>query len=426
MLAPLTDIDLMPLALLAASLVLMARHFDLRRIDDPAVIGYLFLAVFWVGGSALAGWFPLARQPTPISTIVMVTGFIAYVAGALVGSMRRRRSDAAGRYQQLRPGPSDSPSLVGAATAVLVAGLALLCIYFLLTGGVPALAPGAEDARVGALRGRGYLVIPAIALAMFGATALLAESARVGGRTRPLAIALVGVAAAAILGVGSRGPALVLILSATWVSIFSRRLPGLRYLAASGVVLLILVGLLGQFRIGGSVRGEAIFQRMAWTTYVNTTNLTVLTDLVPNRMSFVVGGGYVLDLAVLLPGHQPNLGAVLKDAAGLQFAGGGITIGLFGESYLNFGILGVAVICGAVGYVFSQVRARLPMRDSLDHALSILLPLTLMGIMNSGITSPLLYQTVPICGAYAAARLIARSSRRRPPIRPGATDTAAT
>jgi hypothetical protein len=290
----------------------------------------------------------------------------------------------------------------------------MLFAYFLGVGEIPAMAPGAENARVEALRGRGYLVIPAIGLAMFGATAFLAESARASRRTRALAITLVVIAVAVILGVGMRGPALILVLSAVWVSLFSRRLPRLRYLVATGFVVLVLVGLLGQVRIGGPVGAEAIFRRAAWTTYVNTANLSVLTELVPGRMSFLVGGGYLLDLSVLLPGHQPNLGTILKDAAGLDFAGGGITIGLFGESYLNFGILGVIGICGAVGYALSQVRARLPMRDSLDHALSILLPLSLMGIMGSGIMSPLLYQTVPILGAYAAVRLIVRSGRLQP------------
>ena len=153
---------------------------------------------------------------------------------------------------------------------------------------------------------------------------------------------------------------------------------------------------------------------MAQATYVNAGNLGALTELVPGKMSFLVGGGYLIDLAVLLPGPQPNLGMVLKHAAGMEFAGGGITIGLFGESYLNFGILGVIAICGAVGYAFSQVRARLPMRDGLDHALSILLPLTLMGVINSGIMSVLLYQTLPILAAYAATRLIVRGGRLLP------------
>jgi oligosaccharide repeat unit polymerase len=398
------------MVLVAGSLALMVRHFDIRRIDDPAVIGYLFLVVFWIGGSAFSGMFPLQPQPDVVSASVMATGFIAYVLGAVTGSLRRRQSDKGGRYDVLSPVPSQALSPAWAEAAILVAGLALLFAYFLWAGGVPALAPGAENARVEALRGRGYLAIPGIALTMLGATALLAEAAA-GQRRRALAVALVGFAAAVILGVGSRGPALTLVLGALWVSVFSRRLPRLRYLAATGAVVLLLMGLLGQARIGGPVGGDAILRRMAWTTYVNTTNMDVLTGLVPGKIPFLVGGGYLIDLSVLLPGAQPNLGTVLKQAAGLDFAGGGITIGLFGESYLNFGILGVVGICGAVGYGFSQVRARLPMRDSLDHALSILLPLTLMGVMNSGLTSPLLYQTVPLLCAYAAARLISPGSR---------------
>jgi len=90
-------------------------------------------------------------------------------------------------------------------------------------------------------------------------------------------------------------------------------------------------------------------------------------QIFPSRSPFLYGGVFLTSLATILPGKQEMLDDKLKRLAGANFEGGGLNLSLLGESYADFGWVGVMVypfIYGVVlGWLMRRVElARTPAR----------------------------------------------------------------
>jgi len=144
--------------------------------------------------------------------------------------------------------------------------------------------------------------------------------------------------------------------------------------------------------------------RTAWLLYVNTSNLAAVTSAIPSHLPYLLGHGYLIDASVLLPGPQPNLGAYLKDVLGMSFSGGGITVGLFGEAYVNWGVVGAVAVSFITGIAYWVARRRIRVTDSLDLAWLLLFSINAAGVMQTGFVSVALYNLVPLTGLYLAMR----------------------
>lgn len=401
-----------PPLIAVAGLVGLGIVFDIRRLDDPFVAGGIFLAVFWLLGAGLGSAFPAAPKPTATSFLLLLLGFAAYLSGGLVAS-RWPRADggALRRYGRVHPVRSLDPSVSQATYALLLIGYVGAALFFWIAGGIPLLAQEAEQHRVDVRSGIGFLIIPTIS-AITLSTATLASQATLT-QTRRLSTALIALTSCAVLlGIGNRGPAILLAIALVWIVLTYRGIPSLRLLGGIAMISIAALGILAVFRSGSTLALDLVVRRAEWQLHVNSTNLAVLESVVPTVMPFQLGFSYLQDLAVLLPGHQPNVGQIVKEASQLDFPGGGLTIGLIGESFLNFGLPGVVLLPFATGVSFARVRSRVAVVDPLDHALAILLALTLMGIMNSGLMSPLLYQTIPLVILVLGLRYFPERARR--------------
>lgn len=301
------------------------------------------------------------------------------------------------------------PSPLGTDTrwvaALLVLGWALIIFFILHSGGIPVLSALGEQARVTARAGLGYIILPATWLITLPTVTLVARAYAPDRHTGPGIWVIVAISGVLLAMIGNRAPVLVLLLAAGWVAFVSRgTLPRLSWLVLAAMASLVVLAAAAMLRAGDRP-GIGLIDRVGWLAYVNDSNLQRVVDFFPAHSPFLFGRGYLIDLAVLFPGPQPNFSMWLKDAMGLQFAGGGITIGITGESYANWGLIAALVICLGAGAVFSQIRPRFRVRSHLDASFAVLLSLSLAGIVQSGLTSVLLYSVIPLVALYAGLRL---------------------
>ncbi len=393
----------LPIATAIAMTALVSRFYDLRRLDDAFVTAFLYMTALWVVGAGLGARFPTFPQLSPSTSAMLLAGYAALSLGGIGHAMITRRGApaAAAGYDQLRPTRIGGVAPFG---VVLAVGYALAMLFVVLVGGIPVLAPDGEQARVDARAGLGYVVIGAITLVTYGTVGWVARAYRSGASRRHGVWALVAVSAITLAALGNRAPVAVLVIACTWVAITTNgKLPSFRAVFAGGVAVLVLIAVAGSLR-GGDVGGGDLATRFQWQFYVNPSNLERLTMLIPERVPHLAGRGYLIDLAVLLPGHQPNFGQWLKDTIGMQFPGGGITVGLLGELYANFGTAIAIVGAALMGGLLARVRPSLRIHRPSDAAFAVLLALALGGTVQSGIASVVLYSVIPLLIVHGATR----------------------
>ena len=400
---------LIPLVVVIVAAALVARFYDLRRLDDPFVTAFLFLSVLWIAGSGLGAVFARFPQPSATTTLLLFAGYAAFVLGGLL------RATMAGRSRPAHDDPPARPAsrepVVARYWLTLAVGYVLVVVFIVIVGGIPVLAEDGAQARVDARAGLGYLVIAAIWLITLPSVTLVADAYSRGRRWRHASWAVVAVSALALGTFGNRAPVVVLIIASGWVAFFlSRGLPRWPFLAAAGATALLVVAALGVLR-GGGAPGLDVVGTLQWQMYVNASNLERLVQLIPEETPHLWGRGYLIDLAVLLPGSQPNFGTWLKEVIGMEFPGGGITIGLFGEFYANWGAPVAVAGSFGVGLAMASIRPWLAIRRPVDVAFAVLLSLAIGGMVQSGVVSVMLYSVIPLSGLYLIAL---QTGRRRP------------
>lgn len=393
--------------LVAVAAVIMSRFYDLRRVDDPVVYAFAFMSVFWIAGVGLGSLFPDAPQLEPQTVWLLGTGYVSFVLGAVAATRIRSRSGWRARYARLQPVRPLSSLEVRLMVGVLGAGLALVATFVVIAGGIPLLMENAEQARVDRRAGLGYLVISAIWLLSLPTVALVSHARlRSAGAAGVVFMALVSAVGLSILG--NRAPPLRMLIGAGWVALTSTgRLPRWRTLVGIGAGAIVVLAVAIVLRTGGEVTVRSVVNRVEWQMYVNPSNLERLVDLIPREVPHLLGYGYLIDLAVLIPGPQVNFGTWLKEVMGLEFAGGGLTIGLVGEIYANWGPVAAAVLPALIAVVLATVRGYVTVDSPLDAAYVILLSLSLGGVVQSGVMTPMLYNVIPLSGLYLAMRIAA-------------------
>jgi hypothetical protein len=399
----------------ALAALVVARWYDLRRLDDPFVAGLAWFTAFWIVGAGLNSWFPDAPPVDMFTLELLFAAFGAFVVAGVFGAARLRARlgpQWAIRYAQLAPRRALSHPEVLGLCVCLGAGIAAFLLLIAFSGGVPALMEGVEQSRVEARAGRGFLVLGAIWLLTLPAVAFVADAWRTR-RRRLLALAIVVVAAVVIALIGSRGPVVKLALGAAFVALVAgRSLPRWSRLAVLVGVAVVGLAVAAALRADWGFSAGGVVFRALWQTHVNVTNLARLTDFIPANHDYLLGGSYLTDLSVVLPGPGVNFGAWLKDALNLHFSGGGLTVGLVGESYANFGPVIAIGLCFAAGLILSAARGYVRLDSPLDAAFAVLLAISLGGFVQTGVMSVTLYNLIPLIGVYGVLRFAGRSGSR--------------
>ena len=306
---------------------------------------------------------------------------------------------------------------------LLVLGLMATIAFFLNSGGIPILQGEAQ--RAVAMEGQGAVHRISYLSLEVGAMLLIIPLA-VRRRHRPLGIAFVAIVLLSIInmGTGPRLPALRVDIAAGLAYLYARYgRPRGWQIAASGLVLLLLMAIGGQVRAEGtgSLDLGATVANASNRIAIDSYNLQRVLDNVPSRVEFMHGESFLIDLRTYLPGHQENLGTYLKQQFGIEFAGGGITPTLFGAFYLDWGYAGIVVGSALVAFLLSLLSRYLTMGRNSGFRLvvQVALALSLMGLVSSGVSSVLVSDTLPTLGtlliAWAGLRVLAGLRRRSDP-----------
>ena len=107
---------------------------------------------------------------------------------------------------------------------------------------------------------------------------------------------------------------------------------------------------------------------------------------------------FIIELKVLLPGYQPDLGTYLKNLMGIKFEGGGITVPLPAEGFMNFGYIGIFLYSIIFAFILKFFELFiLILNDSfIALLLLILLGIQFMGVITMGLSGILIKTTFPL------------------------------
>lgn len=374
------------MSLLSPILVIRGRRDDWFR---PEVLPYLYtvlvlvcplLFVTLLGSLGLLDASEL--QPT---TIVAAGAFVAFlIAGILIGRIAA-------------PGPS--PRTDDSREAIHVdwrfvrnTGVTVLVANVILR--LPHLGAGFTNYGFGqtAYDGGANLTSVLNGSIFIGIALVTVANAQLRARTlRPPDVLVVGALAATVLAAGSRSPLIAPIVflafaQHTWVR-------PLRGIVAGGLLVAIVV----LFQFVGQARGQHVPQQgteisvtAAGALRPLSSPLWITNELVmhmPGRLSPVGGATYLASARRLLPGfiNARILGAPRDTAAyryreliGFRNPNSGFGFSMLSEAYLNFGLIGCAIVPFLFGVLIS--KAWRWQRSVPTHSLHLLYPVLIASL----------------------------------------------
>ncbi|MBA1332202.1 hypothetical protein QQ73_14145, partial [Candidatus Endoriftia persephone str. Guaymas] len=107
-----------------------------------------------------------------------------------------------------------------------------------------------------------------------------------------------------------------------------------------------------------SMAGDKLILQFAFYVFYNISSyvsgLLYVYEYIPDLIDFDSGFLFIQTFSTLLPGYQPTFGLVLKEAIGLEYAGGGLNPTMVGELYIDSGVYGVFVGMFMYGVILSS------------------------------------------------------------------------
>ncbi len=281
----------------------------------------------------------------------------------------------------------------------LFLSLVFTTLFFVKAGSIPLLASNPEQARVDAMKGSG-LIHRFSYLTLHFSTILFAFSQWAAPKKTGYYVQVLIIAFLAFYNMltGPRSYALYtfLYLFFTTQLVHYGRLKVMKAFLL-GVVLLVVVAIIGGVRTTGyaNFNYTETMIRFVNRIYMNPVNADRIYRNYQNET--ISKNSFLIDLEVLLPGTQPDLGTFLKNELGIEFDGGGITVPLPAEGFMNFhfsGVVGYSVFFVLV-LKFFEVFLLYNKRYPFLFILSIIFPLQWMGTITMGISGIFVKTIIP-------------------------------
>lgn len=281
--------------------------------------------------------------------------------------------------------------------SLLAIGLLSAIVYFKLTIGLSnILSDSLDDIRIEGRRGYGWLALLSIAFITVPTIAILSTVQINKSKIRFFCISTISFLF--LLLIGNRGPSFEILVTA--VTIYQLKKHGkisFKKVIFISTTLIVLLGALNLIRQGDSYSTELLLLKSVWRPYVNIDNFNLIIEHFSSHQP-LLGDGYLMDLSVITPGYQENFGTWFKNAAGLYFSGGGVTVTYAGEIVANAGIymlIPLAILYFIAIYIIDGlINKHKQTAIRYTHAFSI--SITAKSIVSSGIVSPILYTYIPM------------------------------
>lgn len=281
-------------------------------------------------------------------------------------------------------------------------------LFFIQAGGIPMLAENPELARVTAMQSAGTIHRLSYLCLHFGAIALavsVASHHRHGRATGTRALRRHAWRVAPLVALcfynmltGPRSPALWAIIYFTVsLHLLTNREVSLRRLVIPAAAVLLIVAIAGGIRYSGvrNVNYDDTAIRFVNRLYMNVVNADRIVEAFEHER--ISPNSLWIDLAVLAPGHQEDLGTVLKEHVGASYDGGGITVPLPAEGFMNYGEAGVLVyaLLAALLMKFADRVSGIARSPLYGFIFSIILPMQFLGFVSMGIGGVVVKTFIP-------------------------------
>ena len=333
-------------ALAALPLLIVVLYRSNKRLDFITPT-YLFASVYVI--MLLIGSFIDALRGGSVF-FPAALGFGGFVAGVAwvnqVGDVHPRRE----LWQFLnKPWQWRWDSLSGrAALAAGAAVTGLFTLLYFVNYGIPLLANSPEAARLASTSGANYYIyaitVPLpffVTLAwLYGRTKGTRDKLAIGAAVVLLSMAITTATAYRALV----GHVLILVIISDQ---FHTKRINLRWVAGAVVFFAGLFVVASAARFGGASGVSRAFTAL-WDriVMVNVGNVSWIMSFIPAEHGYLFGRSYLMDIGAMLPGPDKAFTGWLTSIRkpGLADAPVGMTPTIIGESYANFGLLGVFAI----------------------------------------------------------------------------------
>lgn len=207
-----------------------------------------------------------------------------------------------------------------------------------------------EEGRIEAASGNG-MILYAIQLQIFIIPCMYIEykNKKLSGKIFTFCFAI---SAIELLGLGFRTPLFRTISIILCMMILTRKL---KFGKAVTMVVFLVIAILGLGVIRGGTSYSGLYEMFRSHWIPGAYNLNTMFRCFPKLIDFQHGYTYLINIIMLKPGPDLDFTLWLKEAVGMNFSGGGLTPTLFGEFYINFGVVGIYIGMLFLGVLFEYV-----------------------------------------------------------------------
>lgn len=391
--------DLILVVTLTAFIAIIAKQrYFLNLFDLISYFSLTHIVLFFIG-AFYRSFYEWSVPISDSSLILICISMLSFACGASIQSIIGS-SVSIFRFQKTSQrtefNNNFDPYYLISALLLYFIGLVGVFVFILKNGGIIWFRSDFDDYRIAARAGIGWLVIISITFITYSSIALFTKYLFCRNLIFALFYAISGTLL--VIQFGNRAPALEIIVACAFIYCWHKwqRIPIL-LLVGGGLSVLFLLGALQIYRQGIEATLLMLGLQTMWRPFVNIQNFDLIYKSVPSIIPYQNGNSLLMDLAVLAPGYQPNFGTWLKDALGLDFTGGSVTVTYLGEFYANFGYLGSVFCSFTLGFILSLISNKLKRFYFVPSYYPLLfgIAISAKAIVSSGLTSPILYLLIP-------------------------------
>lgn len=386
--------------------------WDLRKLYIP-IVPFIIYSIFfyWISFVLLKAYSYYTLSPaTYIASLYCYTSLIFsyFLLDKLIPAHRIS-------FAHLKLDMQNNLSLLNDVKLVWMIGVVLsfffTSLFFIKAGSIPMLAANPEIARVEAMKGAGTIqrlsYLP-MYFAIFSLSIIMwLENKKI--TRRQIFIILLFVFYNMLTGPRSYAlwVLIYLFISINLLNSDKIKIVNAAFLSA---LILLVVAIVGGIRYSGAsdFNLEDTIIRFINRIYMNPVNANRIVEAFQYKPINV--NSFIIEVKVLLPGYQPDLGTYLKEYVGANFDGGGITVPLPAEGFMNMGIIGsifygiiFAIILKLLDFLITKIK-----NPFHKYILLVLLSLQFMGVVTMGISGIIIKTTIPTLVTFIIIMLIIR------------------
>lgn len=407
--------------ILAACLYLQYRAWGFLDIANPIVLSLNYNLVFLTASIPiyLAKIYPDYHLSESAILLILlsypITIFFSYITQASIApKLLLSRKLSRDRFSARGDGLTNiyAWALWGAALALAIAFF--LRTDFITIKNIVSLT-SFEDERVLAVQGMGIIILPAQVLIIIATTWIVSSSK--ASKILKATVTLTSLIILIFFGFRSGVAFLLLTISSSFIY-YKYKSPPFGQLITIAIAIFIFLVATGTLRQGTDDFLDRFLARFFWRSFITAHNLETI---ISSYTELLYGRGLLMELAVLTPGPDINLGMHLKQTLNYDFPGGGITPSFIGTGFVDFGLVGALLYPAITGIILSISYTLWPMligRSRFSFILLTIFSVTTCGMSAAGFMSPLLYFGAPVVLmgiSYRALALILKSSPRPMP-----------